>query len=69
MALIHVYEGQVYRAIKILEDFITQNGVKITQWETIIFNLCTLYDLAWNDSNDRKKSFAEASGTISPRRF
>jgi len=56
MALVFVYEGQVHKAIKILEEFISQNLTKKSQWETIVFNVCTLYDLAWNDSNDRKKA-------------
>jgi len=54
LALMHVYEGQLYKAIKFLEDFIGNNITHIQAWESIIFNLCTLYDLAWNDSIDKK---------------
>lgn len=42
--------------VEALEMFVLKNPAKNVK-ETIVFNLCTLYDLAWSDGVSKKEEF------------
>jgi len=58
-----LYNGDLQKAIKCLEDFIHNDLQCNLRYETVILNLCTLYDLACHDSTSKKRNLL---ATVAP---
>lgn len=52
-AICELYMCELTKAIETLEDFIRQDPSKTLE-ETLVYNLCTLYDLESTESNEKK---------------
>jgi len=56
LALGWLYNGHLQKAIKCLEDYVHEDLQTNIQNETVILNLCTLYDLSCHNSTAKKRT-------------
>lgn len=67
-ALCYLYTGDVSKAIDILEEVLFSDPATTLQ-ENIVFNLCTMYDLATDKSFDKRKKILQLVRTHAPDNF
>lgn len=67
-AICHLYTCDLTKAISFLEEVIRKDPEKNLN-ETLIFNLCTLYDLKSDNSVDKKKSIMALVAKFAPDSF
>jgi trafficking protein particle complex subunit 12 len=67
-ALCYLYAGDVSKAIDILEEILFSDPSTTLQ-ENIVYNLCTMYDLATDKSFDKRKKILQLVRTHAPDNF
>lgn len=69
LALGWLYNGKLQLAIKQLEEFLSSDYNTNLRYEPTVLNLCTLYDLACHDSQQKKRQLLTAAARFLPDNF
>jgi Flp pilus assembly protein TadD len=64
-AIALVYLGQASESVRLLEDLIAHNP-RENLTPSVVFNLCTLYDLVFTNAKDRKRLLQDVAQLAAP---